>query len=153
MCVTFPTVPRTWMLSGARYLSPKNLILRKTLFTLKLEKFPLFPNKVELLASSMLSRNYFSCTFSSISSASDREASWYYRDGEYVGWLFRQFVVRLQNWWMNSSLPLLINCPHKNLEVRRTGKRLYYRGIVEPSTVLRNTPKRLLDAKFSKSLF
>ncbi|CAD6595261.1 CEI_1a_G0000690.mRNA.1.CDS.1 [Saccharomyces cerevisiae] len=37
---------------------------------------------------------------------------------------------------MNSSLPLLINCPHKNLEVRRTGKRLYYRGIVEPSTVL-----------------
>ncbi|CAI4241174.1 AMM_1a_G0000950.mRNA.1.CDS.1 [Saccharomyces cerevisiae] len=28
---------------------------------------------------------------------------------------------------MNSSLPLLINCPHKNLEVRITGKRLYYR--------------------------
>lgn len=60
------------------------------------------------LTSSMLSRNYFWCTFSSISSASDRKASWYYRDGEYVGWLFRQFVVRLQNWWMNSSLCSLI---------------------------------------------
>ena len=54
---------------------------------------------------------------------------------------------------MNSSLPLLINCPHKNLEVRRTGKRLYYRRIVEPSTVLRNTPKRLLDANLAKVFF
>lgn len=88
------------MLSDTRYLSPKNLILRKTLFTLKFEKFLLFPNKVELLTSRMLSRNYPRCVYDLIFGASDRRVLWHYSDrlscrkGDRQ--TFRQFVVGFQ---------------------------------------------------------